>query len=719
MQKGGEPLPVRRRGDEGGEGEEAEQAFDPATSETTKGITSLDFLSPQLQMTMREPTASHSPPRHLVFPDVQVLEAATRRCSDAMPPLPPTSAEMERRATEADIDAAEALQRQKAAARLEEEEKIKREADKRVEEDQREEKELLRRAEEVRKRRENLAREAEERLERVKREERERLKDLQAQNQAIKSDLQRERISPALTLRSMRGDGGEIRDKISGPYNRSPGGDDFNLPRLPQPPSPRHSANLCSSPLLEKSILGAEETKPDVNHLLSVVKAQSEMVRQLAASHLQLQKEMKEMMKSTSQSRNSVAASSPTSVQPATPRPPSVDTLLAHSRLADTRPCSEDRWKGGRDVKTFLKRFKTLVEDLPGITPDLVWNEFSFRTTGLALHLLDPFKDEEAEVAIRKAKERYLRIWARTPRDVREILEEAMKGNQVKGTDFDALIGLVAELEDYRRQATLNDDQDKFDEAESLMAIVAARLACFEIKWSKYALKKRVKRETVNFRTLITFIEDEASALEEPEGVKARARAHEFVSQLQKQASNKGSMEKDKWGGKGSKVDPLIVNTAQVAQNPVPSSSHVGGQQVQFQPSVTPFSPNKTTTAPYAASTSSALSSCAPPLRLLLVHSSLIEGGKDDLVRLVEVLTRFLLAISSWIWNQRLEDRSPLDTESASSVRTALPTVGGSARSNTSSASGVNRPTIILPFMWTRTIPPNRLRMLVSPGAPS
>ena len=217
----------------------------------------------------------------------------------------------------------------------------------------------------------------------------------------------------------------------------------------------------------------------------------------------------------------------------------------------------------------------------------------------------------------------------------------------------------------------------------------------------------------------MTFIEDEASALEEPEGVKARAGAHEFVSKLPKQASNKRSMEKDKWGGKGSKVDPLIVNTAQVAQNPVPSSSHVGGQQVQFQPSVTPFPPNRTTTAPYAASTSSALSSCAPPLCLLLVHSSLIEGGKEDLVRLVEVLMHFLLVISFWIWNQRLEDRSPLDTESASSMRTALPMVGGSARSNTSSASGVNRPTIILPFMWTRTIPPNRLRMLVSPGAPS
>ena len=141
-------------------------------------------------------------------------------------------------------------------------------------------------------------------------------------------------------------------------------------------------------------------------------------------------------------------------------------------------------------MKSFLKRFKTLVEDLPGITADLVWNEMSFRTSGLALRLLDPFKDEEAEVAIRKAKERYLRIWARTPRDVREILEEAIKGNQIKATDFNGLIGLVAELENYRRQATLNDDQGKFDEPEVLMAIVAARLTCLEVKWSKYALKK-------------------------------------------------------------------------------------------------------------------------------------------------------------------------------------------------------------------------------------
>ena len=117
----------------------------------------------------------------------------------------------------------------------------------------------------------------------------------------------------------------------------------------------------------------------------------------------------------------------------------------------------------------------------------------------------------------------------------------------------------MAELENYRRQATLNDDQGKFDEPEVLMAIVAARLTCLEVKWSKYALKKRGKDEEVTFESLITFIEDEAAALEEPEGAKARARAHEFVTQLQRQSSFKRAPEKERWGGKGSKFDPLIA----------------------------------------------------------------------------------------------------------------------------------------------------------------
>ena len=68
-------------------------------------------------------------------------------------------------------------------------------------------------------------------------------------------------------------------------------------------------------------------------------------------------------------------------------------------------------------MKDFLKKFKSMVEDVPGVSPDMVWNELSYRTSGLALRLLDPYKNEEPEVAVKLTKE-HLRIWARTPRDV-------------------------------------------------------------------------------------------------------------------------------------------------------------------------------------------------------------------------------------------------------------------------------------------------------------
>ena len=102
------------------------------------------------------------------------------------------------------------------------------------------------------------------------------------------------------------------------------------------------------------------------------------------------------------------SSSSERPLTPTTPNEPTLNTLLAHFRLTSARPPPETRWKGGRDVKSFLKKFKTVVEDLPGVTPDLVWDELSHRTTGLSLSLLDPFKDEEPEVAVKKAKERFL-----------------------------------------------------------------------------------------------------------------------------------------------------------------------------------------------------------------------------------------------------------------------------------------------------------------------
>ena len=74
------------------------------------------------------------------------------------------------------------------------------------------------------------------------------------------------------------------------------------------------------------------------------------------------------------------------------------------------------------------------------------------------------------------------------------------------------LISLIAELENYRRQAALNGDESKFDEADTLMAIVAAWFTHLEVKWNKHAIKKRSRNEVVNFQTLLTFLEDEAAA---------------------------------------------------------------------------------------------------------------------------------------------------------------------------------------------------------------
>ena len=88
-----------------------------------------------------------------------------------------------------------------------------------------------------------------------------------------------------------------------------------------------------------------------------------------------------------------------------------------------------------------------------------------------------------------KAKSRYLRIWALSPRNVREILEEVVKGENVKVVEFNLRIGLVAELEDFRRQVALNQDGHKFDETETIMAIVATRLTCLKEKWRKFAFK--------------------------------------------------------------------------------------------------------------------------------------------------------------------------------------------------------------------------------------
>ena len=570
----------------------------------------LSSHSPSMQSNASHPLPS--PPRRFLYPDVQLVGEEMRRCTINLTPASQENSEAERQAIEADMEAGEVQQRQRSASRMEEEERLKLEADQRVREDEREELELLRRVEEIRKRKERLARQAEERLEKAKREEGERMEALQAQHQIIRQEIHQGRLSPIFTNGYEATSISASRQLLGDNCNETAKTPTRNFRLLDRPMPLKLPAK---SPNMDLSVQEVGETKTDINSVISemssAIKMQAEMMRQLSESQLQLQNQMKELMKSSPKSLVTMQSPIPSPVISPSPRTPTIDTLLAHSRLADTRPSPDERWKGGRDVKSFLKRFKTLVEDLPGITADLVWNEMSFRTSGLALRLLDPFKDEEAEVAIRKAKERYLRIWARTPRDVREILEEAIKGNQIKATDFNGLIGLVAELENYRRQATLNDDQGKFDEPEVLMAIVAARLTCLEVKWSKYALKKRGKDEEVTFESLITFIEDEAAALEEPEGAKARARAHEFVTQLQRQSSFKRAPEKERWGGKGSKFDPLIVNAVQIPSSHVASPQQTTNSQLPSH--VATSGASRTVAAASNVSSTSHLSSQASP----------------------------------------------------------------------------------------------------------
>ena len=91
-----------------------------------------------------------------------------RRRSNSAVSIASLAADDERRAKEAELDAGEAQERLQLASRMEEAEKLKREADKRAEEDEREEQELLKRVEEVRRRKESNVRRARERLEGAK-----------------------------------------------------------------------------------------------------------------------------------------------------------------------------------------------------------------------------------------------------------------------------------------------------------------------------------------------------------------------------------------------------------------------------------------------------------------------------------------------------------------------------------------------------------------------
>ena len=123
-----------------------------------------------------------------------------------------------------------------------------------------------------------------------------------------------------------------------------------------------------------------------------------------------------------------------------------------------------------------------------------------------------------------------------------EILTEIVKRNTpVRATDFTSLIELVAELEEFRRQARLYGDASEFDKPDFILRVVAARATCLEERWGKHALRRRTRGEVVDFNMFLKLIEEEATALEKPEGAKARALAHNYVSHIRGSSSSKTS----------------------------------------------------------------------------------------------------------------------------------------------------------------------------------
>ena len=120
--------------------------------------------------------------------------------------------------------------------------------------------------------------------------------------------------------------------------------------------------------------------------------------------------------------------------------------MLAHFRLADSRPTKP--WAGGRDVKTWLRDFKVLVEDLPGISPHMVWFELKQRTTGLANQLLKKLDRLDPTEALRLAKEAYLETWDSHERLKNEALGEVFAGAQLKANDYTGLVTFISKMEE-------------------------------------------------------------------------------------------------------------------------------------------------------------------------------------------------------------------------------------------------------------------------------
>ena len=177
---------------------------------------------------------------------------------------------------------------------------MKEDVDRQVQADEEEERELLRKSEEVRRRREAVAREVEERIEREEREDKERYEritvnggnissNLQRSNELEKEDIESSSLTSNFQGLSFLAPQGKERDIVGVEVRKM-------ASQRTKPTKPR--------PLIlplrgdEPEIIG--DTEPDISLLIaemsSMFQAQSQMIKELSASNLQLQRDMRDVL---------------------------------------------------------------------------------------------------------------------------------------------------------------------------------------------------------------------------------------------------------------------------------------------------------------------------------------------------------------------------------------------------------------------------------------
>jgi len=60
--------------------------------------------------------------------------------------------------------------------------------------------------------------------------------------------------------------------------------------------------------------------------------------------------------------------------------------FMSYLQLKDSRPAH--LWEGDTNVFLFFKQFEQQVENIPGISTDIVWEEFKLRVGGLAKRVI-------------------------------------------------------------------------------------------------------------------------------------------------------------------------------------------------------------------------------------------------------------------------------------------------------------------------------------------